>query len=177
MLRYETEQTTQKWTRTELKWVACGVGLLLCIWGLVSWKNYSGDETQHLLARTRVQLTEAKEKVASLTASLTDTQKKLADANDKIMALTSVAARAPQLPVYVKQWKYSSVTYAIALQNQGDTDISVHLTVSNPEFSQPREQDCSVPAHKTINTPIKIYPHDTAIVTADGFATRSEKMD
>ena len=69
------------------------------------------------------------------------------------------------------------MTHAIALQNQGDKEISVHLTVSNPGFSRSREQDCAVPAHATINTPIKIYPHDTAIVSADGFATRTEKLD
>jgi hypothetical protein len=124
-----------------------------------------------------VQLTEAKDKIAILSASLKETQKQLAEANSKVMALTSVAARAPKLPVYVRRWKDSSVTYAIALENQGDSDLSVHLTVSNPGFSRSREQDCSVPAHKTINTPVKIYPHDIAIVTADGFATRSEKLD
>jgi hypothetical protein len=177
MLRYETEQPAQKWTRTELKWVAGGVAMLLCIWGIVSWRNYAGDETQHLLTRTTAQLAEARDKIASLTASLADAQKQLAEANSKVIALTSVAARAPQLPVHVKQWRDSSVTHSIALQNQGDKDLSVHLTVSNPGFSRSREQDCSVPAHRTINTPIKIYPHDVAILTADGFATRSEKLD
>lgn len=177
MLRYESEPTTQKWTRTELRWVAGGVVLLLCIWGAISWKNYRGDETQHQLTQTTAELAEAKGKVVTLTSNLADLQKQLDDANSKIAALTSVAARAPQMPVYIREWQDSAVTYAVALQNRGDQDMAVHLSVSNPEFSRTREQDCSIPAHKTINTPIRIYPHDTAIVTAYGFATRTRKMD
>jgi hypothetical protein len=177
MIRYSTDDAPNKWTRRELLAVAGAVVFLLCIWGVISWKNYSGDETGRLLARTRTQLAEAREKNTSLSSRIEETEKQLADANEKIMALTSVAARAPQLPVYVKQWKDSSVTHAIALQNQSDRDISVHVTVSNPGFNRTRETDCSVPAHKTINTQLKVYPHDTAIVTADGFATRTEKLD
>ena len=177
MIPYETDQTPKKWTRNELRTVAGAVVLLLCIWALISWKNYDGDETQRLLTRTRTQLAAVKEKIASLESRLAETEKQLADANSKVMALTSVAARAPQLPVYVKQWKDSPSTYAIALQNQGDDGISVHLTVTNPDRSRSREQECFVKAHQTINTPLRIFPHDTAIVTADGFATRTEKMD
>jgi hypothetical protein len=177
MIPYETDQTSKKWTRNELMTVAGAVVLLLCIWGLISWKNYSGDETQRLFTRTRTQLAAAKEKIASLETRLAETERQLADANSKVMALTSVAARAPQLPIYVKQWKDGPSTYAIALQNQGDDGISVHLTVSNPERSQPREQEFYVKAHSTINTPLRIFPHDMAIVTADGFATRTAKMD
>jgi hypothetical protein len=177
MLRYDSGQTPQKWTRAELMGVAGIVVVLLIIWGAISWKNSRGDETQRRLAQTRIQLAEAREKIASLDNDLKEAQKQLAEANSKVIALTSVAARAPQLPVYVKQWKDSPTTYAIALQNQGDEGLSVHITVSNPGRSRPREQDCYVAAHKTINTPLKIYPHDTAIVTADGFATRTQKMD
>jgi septal ring factor EnvC (AmiA/AmiB activator) len=177
MIRYETDQTPKKWTRNELMTVAGAVVLLLCIWALIAWKNYDGDETQRLLARTHTQLAAAKEKIASLESRLAETEKQLADANSKVMALTSVAARAPQLPVHAKQWKDSPSTYAIALQNEGDEEISVHLTVSNPERSRPREQEFYIKAHQTINTPLRIYPHDTAIVTADGFATRTEKME
>jgi hypothetical protein len=77
----------------------------------------------------------------------------------------------------VKQWKDSGTTYAIALENQSDEGLSVHVTVSNPNRSRPREQGCYVAAHRTINTPLRIFPNDTVIVTADGFATRTEKMD
>jgi len=177
MLQYNSGQTSQKWTPNELKAVAGIVVLLLCIWAVVSWRNYQGDETQHLLAKARSQLAEAKTKIASLEASVEQKDKQLADATDKIMALTSVAARAPQLPIAVKQWKDSPTTHAIALQNDSDEGLSVHLTVSNPDRSRPREQDCYVPAHRAINTPQRIFPNDTAIVSASGYATKTEKMD
>jgi hypothetical protein len=177
MIPYETDQTPKKWTPNELKIVAGAVVLLLCIWGLISWKNYSGDETQHVLDRTRTQLAAAKEKIASLESRLAESDKQLADAKDKVMALTSVAARAPQLPISVKQWKDSPSTYAIALQNDGDSEVSVHVTVSNPDRSLPREQAFYVKAHQTVRTPLRIFPHDTAILTADGFATRTAKLD
>jgi len=177
VLHYDNGQTPQEWTRAELMGVAGLVVVLLLIWGAVSWRNYQGDETQHVLARTRTQLADAKEKIASLESRLGQEDKQLAEASGKIMDLTAVAARAPQLPVQVKQWKDSSVTFAIALQNQGDEGLSVHLTVSNPDRSRPREQDCYVPAHQTINTRLRIYPNDTAIITADGFATRTEKLE
>jgi len=93
------------------------------------------------------------------------------------MELTSVAARAPRLPVTVKQWRDSSTTSAVALQNETEQGISVHLTVTNPDRSRSREQDCYVPARKTINTPLRIFPNDTVIVAADGFATKTQKMD
>ena len=177
MLRYTTEQSPQKWTRSELMGIAGVAFLILCIWGVISWRHYQGDETQHLLAKTRAELVAAKEKIGALTGSLTETQKQLDDANNKIMELTSVAARAPRLPVSVRQWRDGSTTYAIALQNDGEQDISVHVTVTNPDRSRSREQDCYIPAHKTINTPLRIYPHDTAIVAAEGFATKTQRMD
>jgi uncharacterized coiled-coil protein SlyX len=177
MLRYNAGETSQKWTPTELKGVAAIVVVLLVIWGAISWKNYRGDETQHALSRARTQLAAANEKIASLESRLAQEDKQLAEANSKVMELTSVAARAPQLPIVVKQWRDSGMTYAIALQNQGDDGLSVHITVSNPDRSRPREQNCYVPAHQTINTPLRIFPNDTAILTADGFATRTEKMD
>ena len=77
----------------------------------------------------------------------------------------------------MKQWKDSPTTYAIALENQGDGGLSVHLTISNPDRSHPREQDCYIPAHKTVNLPFRIFPNDTAIITAGGFATRTQKME
>lgn len=177
MIPYDTGQASQKWTRKELKVVGGIVALIFCIWAAIAWNNYQENETRRLLARTSTQLDGARKQIAALKSNLKEANTQLAEANSKIMELTSVAARAPQLPVYVKQWKDGPVTHAIALQNQSDEGISVHLTVSNPERSRPREQDCYVPAHKTINTPLRIYPNDTAIVTADGFATRTEKMD
>ena len=142
MIRYDTDQTPQKWTRKELMSVAGAAVLLLCIWALISWRNYAGDETQRLLDRTRTQLAAAKEKIASLDSRLAETEKQLADANSKVLALTSVAHLAPQLPVYVKQWKNGPTTFAVALENQGEVGISVHLTLSNPDQSRPREQEC-----------------------------------
>jgi hypothetical protein len=74
MLRYESEPTTQKWTRTELRWVAGGVVLLLCIWGAISLKNYTGDETKLQLTQATAQLAEAKGKIVTLTSNLADVQ-------------------------------------------------------------------------------------------------------
>jgi uncharacterized coiled-coil protein SlyX len=177
MLRYNSGETSQKWTRTELRGVAGIVVVLLLIWGAISWKNYHGDQTKLALTRTRTQLAAANEKIASLESRLGQEDKQLAEANSKITELTLIAARAPQLPIAVKQWKDSGTTYAIALENQSDEGLSVHVTVSNPNRSRPREQDCYVAARRTINTPLRIFPGDTAILTADGFATRTEKMD
>jgi uncharacterized coiled-coil protein SlyX len=151
--------------------------VLLLLGGAISWKNYQGDTTKQTLARTRTQLAAANEKIASLESRLGQEDKQLAEANSKITELTLIAARAPQLPIAVKQWKDSGTTYAIALENQSDEGLSVHVTVSNPNRSRPREQGCYVPAHQTINTPLRIFPNDTTILTADGFATRTEKMD
>jgi len=177
MLRYETDQTPQKWSRAEILGIGGIVFLILCIWAALSWRHYEGDETQRLLTKARAQLADAKEKSAALSSRLADTQKQLDDANSKIMELTSVAARAPRLPVNVKQWRDGSTTYAVALQNESEQGISVHVTVTNPDRSRSREQDCYVPEHKTINTPLRIFPHDTVIVAADGFATKTQKMD
>ena len=177
MLRYNTGQTAQKWTRSELIGSASVVGLILCIWAVISWRHYQGDETRRLITNTRAELVAARDKIGVLASSLAETQKQLDDANRRVMELTSVAARAPQLPVSIRQWRDGSTTYAIALQNEGEQGISVHLTVTNPDRSRSREQDCYIPPHKTINTPLRIYPHDTMIITADGFATRTQSMD
>ena len=177
MLRYDTDQTSQKWTRTEIKGIAGVVVLLLCIWGVISWRHYQGDETQLLLTKTRAQLAETKAKHDALATQLADTQKQLDDANRKIMELTSVAARAPKLPITIKQWQDGSMTYAIALQNDSERDISVHVTVANVDRSRSREQDCYVPAHQSLRTPLRIFPHDTVILAADGFATKTQNMD
>ena len=177
MLRYETGEKSQKWSRADLLGIAGIVFVILGIWAVISWRHYEGDETQRALTKTRAQLADAKEKGAALASRQADTQKQLDDANVRIMELTSVAARAPRLPVNVKQWHPENTTSAIALQNEGAQDISVHLTVTNPDRSRSREQDCYVPAHKTINTPLRIFPNDTVIVAAGGFATKTQKMD
>jgi hypothetical protein len=177
MLRYNTEQAPQKWTRSDLMGVAGIAILILLIWAIISWRHYEGDETQHLLIKTRTELAAVKEKAAALANSLADTQKQLDAANQKIMELTSVAARAPQLPVNVRQWRDGSTTYAVALQNESEQGISVHVTVTNPDRSRSREQDCYVRAHQSINTPLRIYPNDTVILTAEGFATKTQNMD
>jgi len=177
MLSYDTDQTPQKWNRSDLKIVGGIVFLLLCIWAVVSWRNYQGDETRNLLSKARADLAASKEKASTLANSLADTQKQLDNANNKIMELTSIAARAPRLPINFKQWRDGSATYAVALQNESDQGISVHVTVTNPDRSRSREQDCYIPAHKTINTPLRIFPHDTVILAADGFATKTQSMD
>ena len=177
MLRYETGQKEQKWSRADVLGMAGIVFLILCIWAAISWKHYEGDETQRLLTKTRAQQAEAKEKGAALASRLADTQKQLDDANLRILELTSVAARAPRLPVNVKSWHPESTTTAIALQNDSGQGISVHLTVTNPDRSRSREQDCYVPEHKTINTPLRVFPNDTVIVAAEGFATKTVKLD
>jgi hypothetical protein len=177
MLRYKTDQAPQRWTRTDLMGVAGFIVVLFCIWAIFEMKGCSADENRSLLVRTRAQLAEAKKKNDSLTERLKDTQKQLDEANDRVMALNLVAARAPPLPVRIKSWRDTSTTQAIALENQSDRDLSVHLSVTNPNRSRPREQDCFVPAHKTVGTSFRIYPNDIAVVTADGFATKTQRMD
>jgi len=73
MLRYDTDQTPQKWSRADLLGVAAIVFVILCIWAVISWRHYEGDETQHQLTQARAQLAEAKEKGAALASRLADT--------------------------------------------------------------------------------------------------------
>jgi hypothetical protein len=177
MLRYNSGQAPQKWTRADIMGVAGVVFLLFCIWAIISWRNYRRDETRLLFVKTRTQLAEARKQNDALVERLKDTQKQLDEANDRIMALNLVAARAPALPVILKTWRDGSTNMAIALQNQSDRDLPVHLAVTNVNRSRPRELDCYVPAHKTVGTPLRIYPNDIAILTADGFATKTQRMD
>ena len=98
MLRYDSGQASQKWTRTDLAIVAGAVVLLLCIWGAVSWKNYRGDESRRLLSRTGAQLDEARKEIASLKSELKEADAQLAEANSRIIALASVAQLARRCP-------------------------------------------------------------------------------
>jgi hypothetical protein len=177
MLRYDAGQTPQKWTRADFMIIAGLVFLILCTWAANSWRHYQEDETRLYFKETRAALVSARDKTSALEGSLADAQKQLDEANHKIVELMSVAARAPQLPVNVRRWRDSSTTYAVTLQNESEQGISVHVTVTNPDHSRSREQDCYLPGHRSINTPLRIYPHDTVIVAAEGFATKSKGMD
>ncbi len=177
MLRYETGPKKEKWTQKELLGIAGFVALLFCIWTIFEIKGCWADDTRQALVRTRKQLQEFKTKNDTLTAQLADTQKQLQAATDRVFELTSVAARAPALPVRIKSWRDTSTTRSVALENEGEKDLSVHVSVTSPNRSRPREQDCFIPAHKTVGTNFRIYPSDVVIVTSEGFATKTQRME
>jgi len=177
MLRYETGEKKQQWTRQELLGLAGFACFLFLIWTFFEIKGCWADDTRQELVRTRKQLQEAKTRNDTLTAQLADTQKQLRDATDRVFELTSVAGRAPALPVRVKSWRDSSTTQAVALENEGEKDLAVHVSVTNANRSRPREQDCFIPAHKTVGTPFRIYPRDVVVVSSEGFATKVQRME
>ncbi len=178
MLRYSTgEKEQKKWTQKELLGIAGFACLLFCIWALFEIKGCWADDNRQQLVRTRAQLADARKKNETLTAQLTEAQKQLQDATDRIFDLTSVAGRAPALPVKIKSWRDTSTTRSVALENEGEKDLSVHVSVTNPNRSRPREQDCFIAAHKTVGTTFRIYPRDVVIVTAEGFATKTQRME
>ncbi len=177
MLHYDTGPKKEKWTHNELMGIAGFFCLLLVIWSFFEIKGCWADDTRQQLVKTRSQLQEARKKNDTLTAQLADTQKQLQAATDRVFELTSVAARAPALPVRIKPWRDTSTTQSVALENEGDKDLSVHVSVTSPNRSRPREQDCFIPAHKTVGTPFRIYPRDVVIVTSEGFATKTQRME
>ena len=177
MLRYSTGEKQQKWTQKELLGIAGLVGLLFCVWMIFEIKGCWADDNRQQLVRTRAQLQEARKKNDALTAQLTGTQKQLQEATDRVFELTSVAGRAPALPVKIKSWRDTSTTRSVALENESEKDLSVHLSVTSPNRSRPREQDCFIPARKTVGTTFRIYPRDVVIVTAEGFATKTQRME
>ena len=177
MLRYETGQSREKWTRTDLMGIAGFVLALFCLWAVFEIKGCWADDNRQMLVRARSQLAEARKKNDLLTEQLADTRKQLQEATDRVFELTAVAARAPTLPVRIKTWRDTSTTQSVALENQGEKDLSVHVSVTSPNRSRPREQDCFIPAHKTVGTPFRVYPRDVVIVTSEGFATRTQRME
>ncbi len=178
MLRYETGEKKQlKWTRQELLGLAGFACFLFVIWSFFEIKGCWADDTRQELVRTRTQLADARKKNDALTAQLADTQKQLQAANDRVFDLTSVAGRAPALPVKIKSWRDTSTTQSVALENESEKDLPVHVSVTNPNRSRPREQDCFLPPHKTVGTTFRIYPRDVVIVSSEGFATKTQRME
>jgi len=177
MLRYNPGPTTDKWTRQDILGLAWFAGLMLFVCVILEVRGCWADDTWLSLRRTRVQLAEAAKKNDALNAEMADTRKQLQEATDRIFDLTAVAARAPALPVRIKSWRDTSTTQSVALENEGEKDLSVHVSVTSPNRSRPRGQDCYIPAHKTVGTPFRIYPRDVVIVTSDGFATKTQRME
>ncbi len=176
-LHYDTGEKREKWTRNDLVGIAACVIVLFGIWAFSEIRGCAADGSRLDLSRTRTQLAEARKKNDALTQQLADTRKQLEEATDRVFALTAVAGRAPALPVRIKSWHDTSTTESVALENQSNQDLSVHVAVTSPNRDHPREQDCYIPAHKTVGTPFRVYPRDVVIVTADGFATRTQHME
>ncbi len=177
LLHYDNGVKKEKWTRNELLTVAGCVFGLFCIWAFFQVRGCASDDTRMELSALRRQVGDLQKKNTALTEQLTDTRKQLQEATDRVFELTAVAGRAPAMPIKVKSWRDSSSTRSVALENESDQDLSVHVAVTSPNRERPREQDCFVPAHKTVGTPFRIYPRDVVIVTADGFARKTQRME